>query len=75
MMHLYLRGEAAQPTAAALELARETRVWLVRSFAPTELPGYQRAEFAGLGGRPRWILPAMTRSSPCLQSLLRRAGA
>jgi threonine aldolase len=45
MMHLYIRGEAARLEAAALDVARETRIRLVRSFAPTELPGYQRAEF------------------------------
>ena len=45
MMHLFIRGDQARLEAAAVELARETRVRLLRTFAPTELPGYQKAEF------------------------------
>ena len=32
--------------AATVEIARETRVRLVRNFVPTEVPGYQKAELA-----------------------------
>jgi threonine aldolase len=45
MMHLFIRADHARLEAAAVELARETHVRLVRRFAPTELPGYQKAEF------------------------------
>jgi len=45
MMHLFIRADQARLEAAAVELARETRVRLLRSFTPTELPGYQKAEF------------------------------
>jgi threonine aldolase len=45
MMHLFIRADHARLEAAAVELARETRVRLVRSFTPTPLPGYQKAEF------------------------------
>jgi len=45
MMHLFIRANHARLGTAAVELARETRVQLVRSFAPTDLPEYQKAEF------------------------------
>ena len=44
MMHVFIRAEQARLAAATVEIARETRVQLVRRFAPTELPGYQKAE-------------------------------
>jgi threonine aldolase len=45
MMHLFIHADHVRLGAAAVELARATHVQLVRRFAPTELPGYQRAEF------------------------------
>jgi threonine aldolase len=45
MMHLFICADRARLEAAALEIARETRVQLFRRFAPTELPAYQKAEF------------------------------
>jgi hypothetical protein len=72
MMHLFIRGEAARLEAAAVELARETRVRLVRTFAPTELPGYQKAEF--VAGDATLDL-ANDQIVALFQSLLRRAEA
>ncbi len=45
MMHLFIRAEASRREAATIEMAQETRVRLMRTFAPTQLLGYQRAEF------------------------------
>lgn len=45
LMHLFIRADAARLEAATVELARETRVRLLPTFAPTQLPGYQKAEF------------------------------
>jgi len=45
MMHLFIRADQARLEAATVALARETHVRLFRTFAPTELPGYQKAEF------------------------------
>ena len=45
MMHLFIRGDRARLEQAALEVAQEQRVWLFRSFAPSQLPAYQRVEF------------------------------
>lgn len=44
MMHLYLKGESEKLTTAALDLSSESGVWLGSRFAPTPLPGVQRAE-------------------------------
>ena len=72
MMHLFIRADQARLEAAAAELARETRVRLVRSFAPTELPGYQKAEF--VAGDATLDL-ANDEIVALFQSLLRRAEA
>ncbi len=45
MMHLFIRGEADRLEAAAVEVARETRVRMLRWLAPSELPYYQKVEF------------------------------
>lgn len=45
MMHLFLRGERARLEAAALEIARETRIWLFSRLAPTMLPGMSMVEW------------------------------
>lgn len=44
MMHLYMRGEREKLEAAALEVARETRIWLFYGLAPALLPGFARFE-------------------------------
>lgn len=44
MMHLFLRGDPARLTEAALALAEERRVWLFGRLAPSPLPGFQRLE-------------------------------
>jgi threonine aldolase len=72
MMHLFIRADHARLEAAAVEIARETRVRLVRSFSPTELPGYQRIEFAA--GDATLDL-ANDEILALFQSLLRRAEA
>jgi len=38
MMHIFLRGERAKLEAAALEVAKETGIWLFSRLAPTLLP-------------------------------------
>ncbi len=45
MMHVFIHADQARLEAATLEIARETHVRLLRTFVPTELPGYQKAEF------------------------------
>jgi threonine aldolase len=45
MMHMFIRGDRARLEDAALEIAREQRVRLFRSFYPSQLPAYQRVEF------------------------------
>jgi threonine aldolase len=72
MMHLFIRGEAPRLEAAALELARETHVRLLRWFGPTELPGYQKAEF--VAGDATFDL-ANEEIVALFESLVRRAGA
>jgi len=72
MMHLFIRADQARLEAAAVELARETRIRLVRSFTPTELPGYQKAEF--VAGDATLDL-ANDEILALFQSLLRRAAA
>ncbi len=45
MMHLYLRGDRDRLVAAAIEVAEETGIGVLRSLSPTPLPGYQKWEF------------------------------
>jgi len=40
MMHLFIRGERDKLEAAALDVARETGIWLFYRLAPTLLPGF-----------------------------------
>jgi threonine aldolase len=72
MMHLFIRADHARLEAAAVELARETRVRLLRTFVPTDLPEYQKAEF--VAGDATLDL-ATDEIVALFQSLLRRAGA
>ena len=44
MMHVFIRAEQARLEAATVEIARERRVRLLRSFVPTAVPGYHKAE-------------------------------
>jgi threonine aldolase len=44
MMHLFIRGERDKLEAAALDVARETGVWLFYWLAPTPLPGFTMLE-------------------------------
>jgi threonine aldolase len=39
MMHLFIRGEREKLEAAALDVARETGIWLFYRLAPTQIPG------------------------------------
>jgi threonine aldolase len=45
MMHLYLRGDRDRLLAAAIAIAEETGIGVLRSLAPTPLPEYQKWEF------------------------------
>lgn len=44
MMHLFMRGEREKLEAAALDVARETGIWLFYRLAPTLIPGFTRFE-------------------------------
>jgi hypothetical protein len=46
MMHLFIRGEQDALEAAALDVARETGIWLFYRLAPTLLPGYTKESFS-----------------------------
>jgi threonine aldolase len=46
MMHVYLRGSVEALSAANVDIARETRVQLARSFSSTELPDYSKFELS-----------------------------
>ncbi|HEX3723428.1 MAG TPA: beta-eliminating lyase-related protein [Nitrolancea sp.] len=45
MMHLYLRGDHDRLLSAAIEVAEETGIGVLRALAPTPLPEYQKWEF------------------------------
>ncbi len=45
MMHLYLKGDRDRLLAAAIEIAEETGIGVLRSLSPTPLPGYHKWEF------------------------------
>lgn len=44
MMHVFIGGEREALEAAALAIAKETKVWLFSRLAPTMLPTYQKFE-------------------------------
>ncbi len=44
MMHVFIEGEREALEAAALAIAKETKVWLFGRLAPTMLPAYQKFE-------------------------------
>jgi threonine aldolase len=44
MMHVFLRGDRAKLEQAALEVAREQKLWLFKALSPTSLPTLQRFE-------------------------------
>ncbi len=46
MMHVFIRGEADRLEEAALDIAREQKVWLINNFMPSQLPAYQKFELA-----------------------------
>ena len=45
MMHLYLPGDRDRLLAAAVEIAEESGLGVLRALAPTPLPGYHKWEF------------------------------
>ncbi len=44
MMHVFIRGEAERLEQAALDVAREQKVWLTNGFTPCQIPAYQKFE-------------------------------
>jgi threonine aldolase len=44
MMHVFVRGDADRLEEAALDIAREQKVWLVNGFMPCQIPAYQKFE-------------------------------
>ena len=44
MMHVFIRGEADRLEEAALDIAREQKVWLLNGFLPGQIPAYQKFE-------------------------------
>ncbi len=44
MMHVFIRGEADRLEQAALDIAREQKVWLINNFMPGQVPAYQKFE-------------------------------
>jgi hypothetical protein len=46
MMHVYLHGNPARLTAAAMDVAREERVSLFRGLRPTDLPAWSMFELS-----------------------------
>jgi threonine aldolase len=44
MMHVFIRGEADRLEEAALDIAREQKVWLINNFMPGQIPAYQKFE-------------------------------
>ena len=43
-MHVFIRGNADRLEQAALDIAREQKVWLINSFMPSQIPAYQKFE-------------------------------
>ncbi|NTU64275.1 MAG: hypothetical protein HGB05_12960 [Chloroflexi bacterium] len=44
MMHVFIHGEADRLEQAALNIAREQKVWLINGFMPGQIPAYQKFE-------------------------------
>ncbi len=44
MMHVFIRGDADRLEQAALDIAREQKVWLTNGFVPCQIPAYQKFE-------------------------------
>ena len=44
MLHVFVRGEADRLEQAALDIAREQKVWLINNFMPSQIPAYQKFE-------------------------------
>ena len=44
MMHVFIRGDADRLEQAALDIAREQKVWLTNGFMPCQIPAYQKFE-------------------------------
>ena len=43
-MHVFIRGNADRLEQAALDIAREQKVWLINSFMPSQIPAYRKFE-------------------------------
>ena len=44
MMHVFIRGDADRLDQAALDIAREQRIWLVNNWMPRQIPAYHKFE-------------------------------
>jgi threonine aldolase len=44
MLHVFVRGEADRLEQAALDIAREEKIWLVNGWLPSQIPAYQKFE-------------------------------
>lgn len=44
MLHVFIRGDADGLEQAALDIAREQKVWLINNFMPGQIPAYQKFE-------------------------------
>ncbi len=44
MMHVFMRGQADRLEQAALDIAREQKVWLFNGLAPSQIPAYCKFE-------------------------------
>ncbi len=72
MMHLYLRGDHDRLLAAAVAVAEETGIGVLRALAPTPLPEYQKWEFT-VGDATLALSRAAIAAT--IGSLLERAGS
>ncbi len=44
MLHVFLRGDAERLEQAALDIAREQKIWLVNNWMPSQIPAYCKFE-------------------------------
>jgi threonine aldolase len=44
MLHVFIRGDADRLEQAALDIAREQKVWLINNFMPGQIPAYPKFE-------------------------------